>query len=107
MFWITALVGLALALAPWVLGYSDHLTARWASVLWGLVVFVASASGLLGRPTRERWEYWALALVTLGAIASPVVLGYSNHAEPAWSALILGGILIMVNSVQIFRAPLG
>lgn len=107
MFWITAIVGLGLTVAPWVLGYADHLTARWASILLGLVVFLTSTSGLLAKPTRERWQYWALALVTLAAIGAPIVLGYGNHAEPAWTALILGAILAMVNSIQLFRTSLG
>ncbi|MDT8304911.1 MAG: SPW repeat protein [Anaerolineae bacterium] len=107
MFWITAVVGLVLASAPWLLGYADHVAARWAGVLLGLVVFVISISGLLAKPTRERWEYWAFALLTLGLIAAPVVLGYSNHTEPAWTAILLGGVLVMVNSVQLFRVRLG
>lgn len=107
MFWITAFVGLAFAAAPWLLGYADHRAAMWASVIFGTVVFLTSASGLIAKPTRERWEYWALALLTLGAIAAPVVFGYSSHAEPAWAAITLGGVLILVNSLQLVRAPLG
>lgn len=105
MFWITAILGLALGVAPWVLGYADHAAAMWASVILGLVVFLVSASGLIARNTRERWEYWVIALAALAVIATPLVLGYSNHAEPVWTALILSGGLVVLNAFQIFRAP--
>lgn len=107
MFWVTALLGLALGVAPWVLGYADHAAALWASVVLGLVVFLASVSGLIVRRTREHWEYWVLALATLAVIAAPVVLGYSSHAEPAWTALLLSAGLVMVNASQLLRMPQG
>lgn len=105
MFWITAVLGLALGVAPWVLGYADHVAAMWTSVILGLIVFLASAAGLIARPAQERWEYWVIGLAGVAAFVAPFVLGYSNHAEPLWTALILGTALAVLEAFGLFRAP--
>lgn len=105
MFWITAILGVALGVAPWILGYAGHVAAMWTSVILGLVVFIASAAGLIARPPQERWEYWAIGLAALAAFVAPFVLGYSDHAEPLWTALILGATLLLLDAFELFRAP--
>lgn len=108
MFWITAILGVAFGIAPWFLGYADHVAAMRTSVLFGLLVFTASVYGLLGSPVRqgwERWEYWVLALAAPGMAAAPLVFGYSSHAQPAWTALLLAATLVLLNSLQILRTP--
>lgn len=42
MYWLTALLGLALGAAPWVFSYTDNNTAAWASIIIGAVIFLVS-----------------------------------------------------------------
>lgn len=45
--WASLALGLLLAAAPWVLGYTNIVAAQWASVLLGLLVAAVAA-----------WEVW-------------------------------------------------
>lgn len=88
MFWITGVLGLALGVAPWVLGYADHLSAMWASVVLGLVVLLVSVWGLISRAADKRWEYWAIGLAGLAAFIAPsssVTMTSPNRCGPASS----------------------
>jgi hypothetical protein len=38
MYWLTGLLGLALVVAPFALGYSGDPTALWSSIILGTVV---------------------------------------------------------------------
>lgn len=92
MYRVTGIVGLILAVAPWLFGYSDNRIALWASVILGLgTVIVSWMEGR--REDRERWEYLTAALLGIIAVIAPFVLGYSHLANARWSSVI-AGILI-------------
>lgn len=103
MFWITGVLGLALGVAPWVLGYADHSSALWASVILGLVVLLVSAWGLISQATDKRWEYWVIGLAGLAAFIAPFIFGYSDDAQPLWTGLILGAILVVLEAAKIIQ----
>lgn len=105
MFWIMVVLGLALGAAPWVLGYADHPSALWASVILALIIILASAWGLTSQATNKRGEYWLIGLAGLAAFIAPFVFGYSNHAQPLWTGLILGAILVVLDVVRLIQEP--
>lgn len=107
MFWITGVLGLALGVAPWVLGYADHLSAMWASVVLGLVVLLVSVWGLISRAADKRWEYWAIGLAGLAVFIAPFIFGYNDVAEPLWTGIILGAILVVLEAAKIIQEPPG
>ena len=48
--WAVFVVGLALIISPWILGFSDISLAKWCNVLMGLVLALASAWAIFGKP---------------------------------------------------------
>ena len=42
--WVTLVVGVLVAISPWILGFAGEQAALWACVIFGLVVAAASVS---------------------------------------------------------------
>lgn len=52
--WVTLVLGVLLFIAPWVMGYSDGITAAWVSWIGGAVTVIISALGLPSAISRQR-----------------------------------------------------
>jgi hypothetical protein len=96
---------LALGLSPFVLGFVDHDIALWTSIVLGVIVVVISIIGLSSKAMDKRWMYWVIGLTGLAAFIAPFVFGFSDHAEPLWTGLLLGGGLAVLDGVYAFRPP--
>ncbi|MGD9739561.1 MAG: SPW repeat protein [Bauldia sp.] len=98
--WLSALAGLMVFVAPWVLG-NDATTVA-ASVsdlanwnLWiagGAVVVLALAAILSYRP----WEEWVSVLIGAWLVASPWVFGFTAATVLAWTVWVAGGVLVVL-----------
>ena len=106
MFWVTGILGLALAVAPWVLSYSDNSTAMWTSVIAGALVALASAYKAWVQDTDQNWEYWAVGVIGIAAIAAPFLLQFSALTEALWTSVIVGALLIVAVGYQVFFVPM-
>lgn len=94
MYWTTGILGLALAVAPFVLSYSDNTAALWTSVLvGGATIVVSLIEGL--QADREQWEYWIAGILGVVAIAAPFALDFSNHATAVWTTVIAGTLIAL------------
>jgi uncharacterized membrane protein HdeD (DUF308 family) len=101
MYWITGILGLAFAIAPFVLGYSANMIATWTSVILGLVVIVTSAVEYF-RADKEQWEYWVAAIVGLLAVVAPFVLGFGSQTGAMWTSVIAGVLLVITAGSKIW-----
>jgi len=101
MYWITGILGLGFAAAPFLFGYSENPVALWTSLLLGGAVMITSyleaAAG-----DKERWEYVAAAIVGLGAIAAPFALGFGNLVTAMWSSVAIGLLLAVVAGYKLY-----
>ncbi len=52
--WVTLVVGILLIISPFVLGFSDNLTALWTAVIGGAIVAIMALLQLVTRPTVTR-----------------------------------------------------
>lgn len=95
--WITALLGVALFVSPFVLGDTSQTAAAWTAWVGGVLLFVFGGGMLLARRERN-FEYLPLVLGILLFIA-PWVLGFSGVTAMAWSAWIIG-VLAFVAAVS-------
>lgn len=94
MYWATGILGLILAVAPWMFGYSTNLVAMWTSLLIGVAtVLVSWMEG--AQSDREPWEYWTAVVLGVIAIIAPLILGFGSLPSATWSTVILG-ILIAI-----------
>lgn len=98
MFWLTGILGLALIVAPYVLGYATNPTAVWTSLILGaLVVIVSGYKGLTHDVAN--WEYWVAGTLGLAAVILPFVLGFSAQAS---ATLVLGALVAILAAYQVF-----
>ncbi len=105
MFWITGLLGLALALSPFILGYASHGIALWTSLILGAIVVLLSIIGLNSSAADKRWVNWVVGLAGVAAFIAPFIFGYTDHAQPLWAGLILGAVLAILDGFKAFQAP--
>jgi len=94
MYWVTGILGLAFALAPFVLGYSNNAAALWTSILIGAATIVVSwIEG--AQADREQWEYWTAAVLGVIAVVAPFIFGFGAEVVATWTSVILGGLIAL------------
>jgi hypothetical protein len=96
--------GVALAVAPFIFGYSSNPTALWASIILGAVVALAEFFKALAND-RSKWEYWVATITGLLAFIAPFVLGFSAMAGVLWSMVVLGGLVAILAGYEVFQTP--
>jgi len=101
MYWITGILGLALIVAPFVLGYSTNATALWSSLILCAAIAIVSAYKARVHDV-ENWEYWLAGILGLAAVLAPYVLGFSVLGTALWAMLILGAAGAVLSSNEVF-----
>ncbi|MFW5943116.1 MAG: SPW repeat protein [Chloroflexota bacterium] len=94
MYWLIALLGVALAVAPFVLGYSDETTAMWTSVILGAAVALIAGFKAAAHDT-HRWEDWLAILAGVLAIIAPFVL-FNTVTTAVWTSVVAGVLIILL-----------
>lgn len=94
MYWFLGILGLALAAAPFLVGYMQNTQAAFISIVFGVLVIAMSVLEFYRRET-DKWEYWVALILGVGTIASPFVLNFSAHFEAVWTTLILGSLIAL------------
>ncbi len=103
MYWITGILGLALIVAPFILGYNNTPVAMWSSIILGAAVVVVSIIKAIVHDT-AKWEYWVVGILGLAAIVAPFVLGFRTQVRPLDASLILGAIVLVLSGYQVLFA---
>lgn len=102
MYWITALLGLALGASPWVFSYTDNAMAFWVSIAIGVVLFAVSAYKAVMQDERQYWEYWLAGLAGIAAVAAPFILGFSTVTAALWASIIVGLLAVIIAGYEVF-----
>jgi hypothetical protein len=101
MYWLTGILGLAMAVAPFALGYRDHTFAMWTSVILGVVVLLASLyEGMDER--QAKWEWWVVGLAGVLAVIAPFAFGFTTMTVAFWAMLILGALVAILAGYEAF-----
>lgn len=79
MYWFTGLLGLAMALAPFIQGYQHNSIATWTSIVLGVVVLVVSVLEALDQK-HAKWEWWVAGAAGILAVLAPFVFGFTAVA---------------------------
>ncbi len=95
--WVTVALGVALCLAPYVLGYSSNTAGLAMSLATGGVI---ALNGLYQ-------EYKVAAVAGLLAAMSPLVLGGRLVGSATWSLVLLGAAVAILAGYQGFVAGYG
>jgi hypothetical protein len=101
MTWFTAVLGLALIVAPFIFGYSTNPNALWSSIILGAVITAVSAYKAFVHD-RAEWEYWVAGIVGVVVMVVPFVFGFSTFAVAMWVSIIIGALVAMVEGFQLY-----
>jgi hypothetical protein len=101
MYWIEAVLGLALIAAPFALNYRDNPAALWASVVIGAVVLLASGYKAYTRHS-ERWEGWVDVIAGVIAILVPFIFGFSALATALWAFVVIGVLIAIMSGYDLY-----
>jgi hypothetical protein len=101
MYWLEAVLGLALVAAPFALGYRDNPAALWGSIVIGAVV-VAVSGYRAYRNTAERWEGWVDVVAGAAAILVPFIFGFSAVATALWAFVVIGLLIVLLSGYELY-----
>ncbi|RIK44224.1 MAG: hypothetical protein DCC55_03270 [Chloroflexi bacterium] len=101
MYWLTGILGLAMAVAPFALGYRDHTFAMWTSVILGVVVLLASIYEAMDE-RQAKWEWWVVGIAGVLAVIAPFVFGFTTMTMAFWTMLILGALVFILAGYEAF-----
>lgn len=92
--WGTALLGILLFISPFVFSTTSNTNASWTAYVIGALAFLAGLA-LLAAQTFQVTEYGVVLLGVL-LFLSPWVLGFAGLASMAWTAWIIGLLLVVL-----------
>ena len=88
---INALLGVWMALSPWILGYQAITAATASAVLVG-VALVAAGLGAMIVP--RAWEEWTECALGAWMVISPWVLGFGAQRDAMVTAVVTGLVVV-------------
>jgi SPW repeat-containing protein len=88
--WVNVILGIWVAISPFVLGFTHLEAAKWNDVAVGLAVLLSAFGHGPARGT-------SVLNILLGAwlIASPFVLAFATAPTPLWNNIILGIVIVL------------
>lgn len=90
IFWqdtVNLILGAALFVAPWVLGFAGEQAPAFNAYIVGAVIVALALAALFAF---QVWEEWVSAALGAWLIISPWVLGFSGHTEALYSHVLVG-----------------
>jgi hypothetical protein len=103
MYWATGILGLAVAVAPFLFGYNTDSVAMWTSIILGLVVMAASIYEAMDA-AKAKWEWWVVGIAGVLVVIAPFVFGLTLTTMALWTIIALGAILFIVAGYEVFFA---
>lgn len=92
---INIIAGIWLALAPFLLSYSDITGAVWNDIMIGLVVAIL-AWIRVDRPLLNEGVSWINLILGAWLILAPFAIGYSATVAPLWNDMIIGVVVAVL-----------
>jgi hypothetical protein len=84
-------MGLCMAISPWVLSYAGAATPAWNAHIVGVIIAVAALAALTAF---QQWEEWVNAALGAWLIISPFILGFSALGAALWNHLVVGTLVL-------------
>ena len=97
---ISVLVGVWLAISPWVFGYFNITAPTLTSVVLGVIIAVAAGAALL---KFHEWEEWVSVVMSGWLIMSPWLFNYAAMAPAAWNHVIVGLLVLALSGWSIWH----
>lgn len=95
---VNLVLGIWLAVSPYVLSFADQTTPAWNAHVVGIVILALVAAAIWAF---QKWEEWINAALGLWLVVSPWLLGFSGLTAPLWNQIVVG---ILVGGLAIWTA---
>ena len=89
---VNAVIGVALVISPWAIGYAAETTPTVNAVIAGVALLAVAFGAML---TPRAWEEWTEALICVWLVVSPGVLGFATGTV-ARNAAVVAGLVTLV-----------
>ncbi len=96
---VNVVIGLALVLSPWVLGFSAEQAAAWNAWVVGALIALIAAGALFAFAA---WEEWANLVLGIWAVLSPWILGFAAVSAAMWVHVIAGLIVAVLAGLDLW-----
>lgn len=94
-------VGVCLALTPWVLGYSAQTAAAWNAWVVGVVIALIAVGALVAF---AQWEEWVNLILGVWTFIAPWVLGFTAITAAVWAHVVAGLIVAVLAGLELWFA---
>jgi hypothetical protein len=98
---INVVVGVCLALSPWVLGFTANATAAWTAWIAGVLVALVAIGALVAF---TEWEEWANLVLGVLTLIAPWALGFSAAGYATATHVVAGLIVAVLAAVELWFA---
>lgn len=98
--WCNMVLGLLLALSPWLLRFTGLEGATLNAVIIGGLVCALSALALT---LLDRWEAYISGLLGVWATLSPWLLGFTAYDAAMLAHIGLGGLVVVVAVIEVWQ----
>ena len=93
------LLGAALFVAPWLLGFAQDATPAWTAWLTGAAVGLV---GILNFADDVTWPAWTNLLIGVWAVLAPWLLHFAAVEAAMWSHLVIGAAVAASSIWELF-----
>jgi hypothetical protein len=106
--WCKLVIGVLLFLSPWFFSTTGNTSSSWDAWIIGIVTVIVALWGLalLNTNSSELVSEWASLVLGVWLFIAPWVLGFATIAAAAWTAWILG-ILLVIASIWVLAQSRG
>jgi hypothetical protein len=96
---INAVLGLCLALAPWVLGFTGEVAAAWNAWIIGAAIALVAVGSLVAF---TQWEEWINLVLGIWAAIAPWVVAFSENVAAMAIHLAVGVAVAVLAATRLW-----
>jgi hypothetical protein len=94
-------LGLWLAISPWLLSYANEATPAWNAHAVGVIIAVAALAALAAF---QEWEEWVNVALGAWLVVSPYLLGFASLTAAFWNQIVVGLLVAVLAAWTLFQA---
>lgn len=94
-------IGVCLALTPWVLGYAAETAAAWNAWVIGVVIALIAIGALVAF---AEWEEWVNLVLGVWTVIAPWALGFAAVTAAVWAHVIAGVLVAVLAALELWFA---
>jgi hypothetical protein len=99
MYWYLSILGVLLAIWPFIGGYSNIDSALWSSVILGAVITLSAGYKAATNDT-GKWSVMLIGIAGAVAAFSPLLLGFSQAQTATGTMILIGGTVASLSMIM-------